>query len=76
MSQALDDILNYTQYPIIRHGLIRNAGEIWGNFKKWLVGQSNLRNAHTLLDVPLLATTVMGHKDAQKIALGTKLFCL
>ena len=31
---------------------------------------------HTLLDVLLLPTTVMGHKDAQKIALGTKLFCL
>ena len=34
----------YTQYPIIRNGLIRNTSEIWGNFKKQLVGQLNLRN--------------------------------
>ena len=30
----------YTQYPIIR-----NASEIWGNFKKQLVSRLNLRNA-------------------------------
>ena len=35
----------YTQYPIIRNGHIRNASEIWGNFKKQLVSQLNLRNA-------------------------------
>ena len=34
----------YTQYPIIRNSLIRNASEIWGNFKKRLVSRSNLRN--------------------------------
>ena len=27
----------YTQYPIIRNGLIRNTSEIWGKFKKRLV---------------------------------------
>ena len=37
--------LSYTQYPIIRNGLIRNASEVWGNFKKRLVNGSNLRNA-------------------------------
>ena len=35
----------YTQYPIIRNGHIRNTSEIWGNFKKRLVSQLNLRNA-------------------------------
>ena len=29
--------LYYTQYPIIRNGLIRNASEIWGKLKKPLV---------------------------------------
>ena len=35
----------YTQYPIIRNGLIRNSAEIWGKFKKRALGRSNLRNA-------------------------------
>ena len=35
----------YTQYPIIRNGLIRNGAEFWGKFKKRALGQSNLRNA-------------------------------
>ena len=28
------DKMQYTQYPIIRNGLIRNTSEIWVNFKK------------------------------------------
>ena len=35
--------VNYTQYPIIRNDHIRNTSEIWGNFKKRLVKDSNLR---------------------------------
>ena len=45
MSKAFDDTLNYRQYPIIRNGLIKNAGKVFKNFKKLLVSQSNLRNA-------------------------------
>ena len=37
--------LNYTQYPIIRNGLIRNSAEFLGKFKKRALGRSNLRNA-------------------------------
>jgi hypothetical protein len=36
---------NYTQYPIIRNGLIRNSAEFLGKFKKRALGRSNLRNA-------------------------------
>ena len=35
----------YTQYPIIRNGLIRNDAEISVNFKKPAFKGSNLRNA-------------------------------
>ena len=35
----------YTQYPIIRNGLIRNSAEFLGKFKKRALGKSNLRNA-------------------------------
>ena len=35
----------YTQYPIIRNGLIRNSAEFLGKFKKRALGRSNLRNA-------------------------------
>ena len=34
----------YTQYPIIRNGLIRNSAEFFGKFKKQALGRSNLRN--------------------------------
>ena len=37
--------LEYTQYPIIRNGLIRNNAEFLGKFKKQALGRSNLRNA-------------------------------
>ena len=37
--------LLYTQYPIIRNGLIRNRAELLGKFKKRALGRSNLRNA-------------------------------
>ena len=37
--------LKYTQYPIIRNGLIRNSAEFLGKFKKRALGRSNLRNA-------------------------------
>ena len=36
---------NYTQYPIIRNGLIRNSAEFLGKFKKRALSRSNLRNA-------------------------------
>ena len=35
----------YTQYPIIRNGLIRNSAEFLRKFKKRALGRSNLRNA-------------------------------
>ena len=35
----------YTQYPIIRNGLIRNSAEFFGKFKKQALSGSNLRNA-------------------------------
>ena len=35
----------YTQYPIIRNGLIRNSSEFLGKFKKRALSGSNLRNA-------------------------------
>ena len=35
----------YTQYPIIRNGVIRNSAQFWGKFKKRALGRSNLRNA-------------------------------
>ena len=35
----------YTQYPIIKNGLIRNDAEISVNFKKPAFKGSNLRNA-------------------------------
>jgi hypothetical protein len=35
----------YTQYPVIRNGLIRNSAEFLGKFKKRALGRSNLRNA-------------------------------
>ena len=35
----------YTQYPIIRNGLIRNNAEFLGKFKNRALGRSNLRNA-------------------------------
>ena len=35
----------YTQYVIIRNGLIRNSAEFLGKFKKRALGRSNLRNA-------------------------------
>ena len=35
----------YTQYPIIRNGLIRNSAEFLWKFKKRALGESNLRNA-------------------------------
>ena len=35
----------YTQYPIIRNGLIRNSAEFLGKFKKRALSRSNLRNA-------------------------------
>ena len=31
----------YTQYPIIRNGLIRNNAEFLGKFKKRALGRSN-----------------------------------
>ena len=37
--------VTYTQYPIIRNGLIRNSAEFLGKFKKQALGRSNLRNA-------------------------------
>ena len=37
--------VKYTQYPIIRNGLIRNSAEFLGKFKKRALGRSNLRNA-------------------------------
>ena len=36
---------DYTQYPIIRNGLIRNSAEFLGKFKKRALSESNLRNA-------------------------------
>ena len=33
----------YTQYPIIRNGLIRNSAEFLGKFKNRALGSSNLR---------------------------------
>ena len=36
---------DYTQYPIIRNGLIRNSAEFLGKFKKRALSGSNLRNA-------------------------------
>ena len=38
-------LYGYTQYPIIRNGLIRNNAEFLGKFKKQALGRSNLRNA-------------------------------
>ena len=38
-------VLTYTQYPIIRNGLLRNSAEFMGKFKKRALGRSNLRNA-------------------------------
>ena len=35
----------YTQYPIIRNGVIRNSAEFLGKFKKRALGRPNLRNA-------------------------------
>ena len=35
----------YTQYPIIRNGLIGNSAQFLGKFKKRALGSSNLRNA-------------------------------
>ena len=35
----------YTQYPIVRNGLIRNSAEFLGKFKKRALSGSNLRNA-------------------------------
>ena len=35
----------YTQYPIIRNGLIRNSAEFWEKFKKRALVRSNLKNA-------------------------------
>ena len=35
----------YTQYPIIRNGLIRNSAEFLGKFQKRALGRSNSRNA-------------------------------
>ena len=35
----------YTQYPIIRNGLIRNSAQFLGKFKKRAMASSNLRNA-------------------------------
>ena len=40
-----DTITYYTQYPIIRNGLIRNSTEFLEKFKKRALGRSNLRNA-------------------------------
>ena len=37
--------MRYTQYPIIRNGLIRNSADFLGKFKKRALGRSNLRNA-------------------------------
>ena len=42
---CLEQIGIYTQYPIIRNGLIRNSAEFLGKFKKRALGRSNLRNA-------------------------------
>ena len=39
------NIIHYTQYPIIRNGLIRNSAEFLGKFKKRALDRSNLRNA-------------------------------
>ena len=36
---------NYTEYPIIRNGHIRNSAEFLRKFKKRAFGRSNLRNA-------------------------------
>ena len=38
-------VKEYTQYPIIRKGHIRNSAEFLGQFKKQALGRSNLRNA-------------------------------
>ena len=35
----------FSQYPIIRNGLIRNSAEFLGKFKKRALSGSNLRNA-------------------------------
>ena len=43
---------DYTQYPIIRNGHIRNGAEFWGKFKKQALGRSNLRNASKNLRNP------------------------
>ena len=37
--------IRYTQYPIIRKGLIRNSAEFLRKFKKRALSGSNLRNA-------------------------------
>ena len=44
--------------------------------QKRITDRNILDNFDTLSDVPLLATTVMRHNDAQRIALLTKLFCM
>ena len=44
-SVGTQGIISYTQYPIIRNGLIRNDAEISVNFKKPAFKGSNLRNA-------------------------------
>ena len=36
---------SYTQYPIIRNGLIRNSADFLWKFKKRALGMSNLRDA-------------------------------
>ena len=37
--------IKYTQYPIIRNGLIRNSADFLWKFKKRALGRTNLRNA-------------------------------
>ena len=41
--KAVNMLKTYTQYPIIRNGLIRNSAEILGKLN--LLGRSNLRNS-------------------------------
>ena len=43
--EAKGGFFHYTQYPIIRNGLIRNSAEFLGKFKKRALSMSNLRNA-------------------------------
>ena len=46
LSHLICNILEpYTQYPIIRNGLIGNSAQFLGKFKKRALGRSNLRNA-------------------------------